>query len=208
MIQNLVIQNLGEVPLTNMASNEFKCEATDCVSKYSHENATIAWNLLDLHVRTVHPDVRGAAAAAAGNGPAMANKLKIQRPTISERETEPRWETFQYEWNNYKTYNGLETRDKVVMELKQCCDAKLGQKLLRDPEANHETETEEDFLKRVKKFAVITKSINAHRSEFGKLRQDRGELFVNWVGRLREKAKLCQWVQTGCDTTTRLARSM
>ena len=168
MIQNLVIQNLGDVPHDDMANSEFKCEEPNCDKQYRHEDAKMAWNLLDLHVRTVHPNIRGAAVAA-GNGPVVAPKLKIQRPTISERETESRWETFQYEWSNYKLYNGLNTREKIVMELKQCCDAKLGQKLLRDPEANHDTETEDEFLKQVKKFVVITKSINAHRSEFGKL---------------------------------------
>ena len=83
-----------------MASSEFKCEVANCDKVYRHDNATMAWNLLDLHVRTVHPDVRGAAAA--GNGPVTAPKLKIQRPTISERETESRWEMFQYKWSNYK----------------------------------------------------------------------------------------------------------
>ena len=89
----------------------------------------------------------------------------------------------------------------MVLELKQCCDARLGQKLLRDPEALLDTETEQDLLKRMKKIAVITKNHNAHHSEFGKMRQERGELFLNWVGRLREKAALCQFVQTGCHVT-------
>ena len=84
-------------------------------------------------MRTKHPDVRGAAAA--GNAQPVASKLKIQRPTITEKETESRWETFCYEWGNYKLYNNLNTREKILLELKQCCDARLGQKLLRDPEA-------------------------------------------------------------------------
>ena len=112
-------------------ASEFKCEVDECGKEYRNDNMTIAWNLLDLHMRTKHPDVRGAAAA--GIGPPAAPKLKIQRPTISERETELRWETFKYEWQNYKVYNNITQREKVVMELKQCCEARLGQKLLCDP---------------------------------------------------------------------------
>jgi len=129
-------------------ASKFECEVEGCDKEYNNDNATIAWNLLDLHVRTRHPTVQGAAAA--GNGPPSAPKLKIQRPSISERETESRWETFKYEWQNYKVYNNITQREKVVMELKQCCEARLGQKLLRDPEANHATEEEDGLLNRIK----------------------------------------------------------
>ena len=150
--------------------------------EFKSGSPTVAWNLLDFHIRSKHPDIGPGMAIAGGNGHPSTPKLKISRPTINEKENESRWETFALEWDNYKKYNGLTTRAQIVMELKQCCDGRLLQKLLHDPEAALDTESENDLLQRMKKVAVHTKSANAHRSEFSQMRQERGELFINWVG--------------------------
>ena len=57
-----------------MANSELKCEVPECTKEYRHENATIAWNLLDLHMRTAHPTIQGAAST--GGGPATTPKLE------------------------------------------------------------------------------------------------------------------------------------
>merc|ERR1712082_578397 len=127
--------------------------------------------------------------------------LLILRPAISERESEQRWETFTNEWDNYKRYNKLTTREEIVLELQQCCDARLRQRLSSNPESVDPDETEANLLKRIKSVAVQTKSTNAHMSEFLKMKQDRGELQVNWVGRLKEKAALYKLSLKGCQTS-------
>ena len=168
-----------------------KCEVNGCEAlEFKSGSPIVAWNLLDLQVRGNHPQIGQNRAAAVGNGQQNTPKLKIARPTINEKEDESRWEMFALEWENYKTYNGLNTRDQIVLELKQCCDGRLRQM------AALNTESEEDLLKRMKKVAVHTKSANAHRSEFSQMRQEQGELFMNWAVRLRDKAALCQFIHT------------
>ena len=130
-----------------------KCEVTGCEAlEFKSGSPIVAWNLLDLHIRGKYPET--GQNRAVGNGTPSTPKLKIARPTINEKENESRWETFALEWDNYKKYNGLNTREQIVMELKQCCDGWLCQKLLRDHEAALDTESENDLLQRMKKVAV------------------------------------------------------
>ena len=146
-----------------------KCEVNGCEAlEFKSGSPIVAWNLLDLHVRGNHPQIGQNRAAAVGNGQQNMPKRKIARPTINKKEDESRWEMFALEWENYKTYNGLNTRDQIVLELelKQCCDGRLRQMAALD------TESEEDLLKRMKKVAVHTKSANAHRSKLSQMRQE------------------------------------
>ena len=152
-----------------------KCKVTGCeILEFKSSSPIVAWNLLDFHIRSKHPEIGPSRAGATGNGNPSTPKLKIARPTINKKENESTWETFVLKWDNYKKYNGLNTRDQIVMELKQCCDGRLRQKLLRDPEAALDTKSEDDLLKLMKKVAVHTKSANAHRSEYSHVRQERG----------------------------------
>ena len=103
-----------------------KCEVEGCKAlAFKSGSPIVAWNLLDVHINGKHPEIaetgQNRASAVAYGGQNMP-KLKINRPTINEKENESRWETFALEWENYKTYNGLKTRDTIVLELKQCCD--------------------------------------------------------------------------------------
>ena len=175
-----------------------KCDIAGCEDlKFEDPESQIAFKMLERHDRIKHPQL---VTGAAGNSQVDNRKLKILRPAISERESEQRWETFKYEWDNYKKYNKLTTKDEIVLELQQCCDARLRQRLCRDPKSIDPDETEVSLLNRIKSVAVQTKSTNAHMSEFLKMKQDRGELFINWVGRLKEKAALCKLGVSGCKT--------
>ena len=64
-------------------------------------------------IRGKHPKIGQNRAAAMGNGNQNTPKLKIARPTINEKENKSRWETFALEWEKYKMYNGLKTRDMI-----------------------------------------------------------------------------------------------
>ena len=101
------------------------CEAPGCGVKKEAETEETAIRMMELHDRHAHPPVQGQAANTA-----MGYRgQKIERPKVCENESDEIWVQFKYDWANYKRYYALNDREKINLELQQCCDSKLRTKL-------------------------------------------------------------------------------
>ena len=170
------------------------CEAPGCGVKKEAEKEETVVAMMQLHQANVHPPVQGQAANTA-----MGYKgQKIERPKVSENESDEVWVQFKHDWANYKRYYELKDKDKINLELQQCCDSKLRTKIAQDHDGGVNELDEEQLLARIKRLAISSKHVNAHRSEFDRMKQDQGEKFTSWVLRLRDKAVLCKYTVKGC----------
>ena len=158
------------------------CEAPGCEEKKTADTKGEALRMLELHNQHIHPPVQGQATPTA-----MGYKgRKIERPKVSENESDEVWVQFKYDWANYKRYNLLNDRETINLELQQCCDSKLRTKIAQDPDGAVNELDEEQLLARIKRLAISSKHVNAHHSEFDNMKQNQGEKFTSWVLSLRE----------------------
>jgi hypothetical protein len=140
------------------------------------------------------------------------NRIKPTRPKIEAGMDEIDWKILLDNWGRYKRISELNDEEQICLELRDSCSNdvnKLLYQFIGSDDLNASELTEIKLLEYIRNVAVKVDHKEVHRLNFGRLKQNEGELASRYVGRLKVKASLCDFsVDCSCGRGVSYAADM
>ena len=147
--------------------------------------------MLTLHVKMKHELIPREAKPGVSTS-ALDSKLaeRFNRPILEDNISEEGWKKFKYRWKKYRTATGL-AGQSIMNQLYACMSTEVDEKLFRNNLM--EESREDDLFNKLEPLIVEKKSILVKRVQFRDLSQRVGEPIMDFVGRLKSAAALCNF---------------
>ena len=135
-----------------------------------------------------------------------------KRPVIEANIDDSDWALFQDTWERYKKMTGLESKEDIILELRQACYEDFNKLLFEFVGSSTLNSAELDEIKLLQHIhSVAVKGVHreVHRMNFSKLTQSTGETITHYVARLNAKASLCNFnIEFACNEKVSFAEEM
>ena len=176
---------------------KLECGVESCNFEAINDDKDIMLALYASHQKN-HEIVR----APPTNRAETSRAAKAERPKISAGSSEESWNTVLTRWNNYKRTAAIPD-SLAAGELFECCDADLGDDIIRLNSSLLEG-PEAPLLEAIKKLAVIPTAACVRRKEVLQLKQDHSETVRSFFAKVKGKADTCGYTVPCPDCNTKV----